>query len=152
MSTPATNPSTNPNANNGISRESEILLKMQELDEDGVFAGMSYQLEQSASDPTGGSVNGVTSEKYAQYMDALRQKAIKQLTEEEGFATVTTLNDAVADGVWLTPTLQLRVNKVRNELSINDESDNTACILDFEVRDGAIDCVYFDSGLLNEAQ
>ncbi len=52
--------------------------------------------------------------------------------------------EGLDNGIMLTPSIEIRWNKSRTELSINHKPSRT-CIMDFEVHDGKLESVYYDS-------
>jgi hypothetical protein len=54
------------------------------------------------------------------------------------------LSEGLDNGIMLTPSIEIRWNKSRTELSINHKPSRT-CIMDFEVHDGKLESVYYDS-------
>lgn len=57
------------------------------------------------------------------------------------------VDDMMDKGIPISDTLEIVWNKKRDDLSINT-IDGNACVFHFEVHDGKLECVYFDSSQL----
>jgi hypothetical protein len=78
-------------------------------------------------------------------------RTVVDLQAKDGKLYFVPVDDMMDKGIKITDNLEIVWNAKRTDLSIN-RTDDTPCVFHFEIHDGKLECVYFDSSQLGENQ